>query len=342
MLRLTSWALNLIYAALLCAAAPWILWSAFRHGKYRRGTAAKLLGRAPRRDRSAPCLWFHAVSVGEVNLLATVIEEWQHRHPEWEIVISTTTDAAQALAAKKYPQFRVFYAPLDFSWAVANALRRIRPTVLVLAELEVHFAEHFRFGRLGDRSFRGYRRLRLAMAVVLRRLQLVAAQDEASATRFRQLGASGSCLHVTGSIKFDGAATDSKHPRVLALRRLLRLPATATIWIVGSTQAPEEAAVIDIFRQLQDRYPHLHLLIVPRHPHRFNEVADLLAAARKLSNRPLATTARTARAVATFLMRRGPSSECGSSTAWASCGHGGEWPISPRSAVALAIAAVKT
>ena len=289
MLRLVSWILNSVYAALLCVAAPWLLWVAIRHGKYRAGWAEKLLGRAPWRRGSERCLWFHAVSVGEVNLLATVIDEWRRRHPDWQIVISTTTTAAHDVATRKYAEFTVFYAPLDFSWAVSAAINRIRPTLLVLAELElwpnlILAADHSGAsvavinGRLGAKSFQGYRRLGPARAAVLRKLRLIAAQDETSATRFRELGAPATRVSITGSLKFDGAQTDRQHPQVRSFRQLLKLPPSAAVWIVGSTQAPEEDAAIEIFRRLHDRHSDLYLLIVPRHPQRFDQVAELLAA----------------------------------------------------------------
>lgn len=91
MARLASWALNVAYLATLLLAAPLILWAAWRHGKHREGFAEKLLGQAPRRRGEQSCVWLHAVSVGEVNLLATTIGEIARQRPDWEIVVSTTT-----------------------------------------------------------------------------------------------------------------------------------------------------------------------------------------------------------------------------------------------------------
>ena len=137
MSRLAGWALNCLYAALVIAASPWIVWSAVRHGKHREGFRAKFLGLVPRRTGSRPCVWLHAVSVGEVNLLATTIAEFTAQRPDWEIVVSTTTKTGYDLACKKYADYSVFYCPLDFTWATAAAMRRVRPSLLVLAELEL-------------------------------------------------------------------------------------------------------------------------------------------------------------------------------------------------------------
>ena len=129
--------LNLIYVLLIVISLPWLLWQSMRKGKYREGYAAKFLGLVPPRTSTKTCLWLHAVSVGEVNLLAPLLKMIEQQRPEWECVISTTTATGMALAKKKYPRQTVFYCPLDFSWAVKTAMRRVRPDVLVLAELEL-------------------------------------------------------------------------------------------------------------------------------------------------------------------------------------------------------------
>ena len=171
-----------------------------RKGKYREGFAEKLLGLVPRRESDRPCLWFHAVSVGEVNLLGPLLAELARERPEWECVVSTTTMTGFALARKKYAGRSVFYCPLDFSWAVRRALARIRPSLLVLAELElwpnlIHLARKSGAkvavvnGRLSPRSFRGYNRFRRLVAPLTAELDLIAAQNDEYAERFLALGA---------------------------------------------------------------------------------------------------------------------------------------------------------
>lgn len=287
MSRLAGWVLNLVYAGLILVASPWIIWSAIRHGKYRDGFAAKLLGHVPARRGERPCVWLHAVSVGEVNLLATTIAELVRVRPEWEIVVSTTTKTGYELARKKYADRTVFYCPLDFTWAVRAAMRRVRPTLLVLAELELwpNLIAAARQqgakvaiinGRLSDKSFRNYRRVRPLAARVLRQLDLVAAQDEQTADRFRALGAVRATVHTTGSLKFDGAQTDRNNPRTIELRRLAGFSDEHIVLLAGSTQAPEEEFVISAFQRLASSLPELRLILVPRHQERFEEVAALL------------------------------------------------------------------
>jgi 3-deoxy-D-manno-octulosonic-acid transferase len=283
--------LDLIYLFLLVLSLPWLLWQAVRKGKYREGYAAKFLGDVPERpvvaENKKPCVWLHAVSVGEVNLLAPLLKRIEQERPGWQCVISTTTMTGMALAKKKYPKNTVFYCPLDFTWAVKNAVRRIRPDVLVLAELELwpnliraarrHGARVAVInGRLGARSFRGYRRIRFFIARLLRQIDLIAVQDETYAERFRALGARPESVHVTGSMKYDGAPTDRRNAATQRLAALAGFLPDDVVLLAGSTQEPEEAMAIDTFRRLSERWPELRLIVVPRHPDRFEAVAKLL------------------------------------------------------------------
>ncbi len=289
MARISSWLLNCVYFTVLILCAPLILWVAVRTGKYREGYWQKLFGLVPKREGDATCVWIHAVSVGEVNLLSTTLREARAAHPDWEIVISTTSRTGYELACKKYAELTVFYCPLDFSWAVRTAMRRVRPTMLVLAELELWpnliRAAHERGakvaiinGRLSDKSFPRYRRIRWLVAGVLQQIDLIAAQNEETASRFCELGAPRERVHVTGSLKYDGAQTDRQNPRTIALRELAGVADGDSVFLAGSTQEPEEEIAVDIYRRLVAKYPKLRLILVPRHPERFDAVAKLLDA----------------------------------------------------------------
>jgi 3-deoxy-D-manno-octulosonic-acid transferase len=279
--------LNLVYFVLALAASPWLAYQAVTKGKYREGFAEKLLGLVPQRDGRRPGVWLHAVSVGEVNLLAPLVAELERRLPEWECVISTTTMTGYALARKKYAGRLVFYAPLDFSWAVRAALRRIRPDLLVLAELELWpnllraardsgAAVAVVNGRLSQRSFRGYQRLGKLMARLLENIDLIAVQNEEYAERFRLLGARPERVHVTGSVKFDGAETNRDNAATRRLARLAGFPPDDIVFLAGSTQQGEEAAALAGYRQLVTTHARLRLVLVPRHPDRFAAVTRLL------------------------------------------------------------------
>lgn len=281
--------LNAVYLLGILLALPWIVWQAATKGKYRAGFASRLLGRVPIRSGERPCVWLHAVSVGEVNLLAPLLAELERRHPGVECVVSATTKAGYDLARRKYAPRKVFYCPLDFSWAVRAAVARIRPDVLLLAELEL-WPNLIRAaarrgarvavvnGRLSERSYGGYRRLAPLWRRVLRDVDLVAAQAEQYAERFRRLGAAAERVRVTGSIKFDGARTDRGNADTRRLSALAGIREDEIVWLAGSTQAPEEQIVLAAYARLRAEFPRLRLVLVPRHPERFDAVARLLAA----------------------------------------------------------------
>jgi 3-deoxy-D-manno-octulosonic-acid transferase len=279
--------LNIVYLTMIAVSSPLIIWQSWRTGKYRDGFREKLLGWVPRRDGNATCVWVHAVSVGEVNLVAILLRELRAAHSDWQFVVSTTSRTGYELARKKYADLSVFYCPLDFSWAARIAMRRIRPTILVLAELELwpnliraakdHGARvAIVNGRMSDHSFPGYRRIRPFVAAVLRQIDVIAAQSDESATRFRALGAPADRVVVTGSLKYDGAQTDRNNPRTRSLCQLAGIEEDDLVFLAGSTQEPEEQYALDIFRRLAPQHPRLRLILVPRHPERFDAVAKLL------------------------------------------------------------------
>ena len=279
--------LNLIYLATILIASPYLLYAAIRYGKYRHGWRQKLLGSVPIRAGKNKCIWLHAVSVGEVNLLAPLIARWEALHSDWEIVISTTTITGYALARKRYAPRTVFYCPLDFTWSVRRAMKRIRPDLLVLAELElwpnlVHAAKRSGAkvaiinGRLSDKSLRGYRRIKTVTRRMLAEMDLIATQNDEYAERFRELGARPASLVVTGSIKFDGALTDRRNPVTERLVALAGIKDSDVVFLAGSTQSPEESLALDAFLRLVTQHPNLRLILVPRHAERFEAVANML------------------------------------------------------------------
>lgn len=283
-----AYLLNVLYVVLAVLASPWLLAGALQKGKYRDGWSQKLFGLVPRRESEVPCVWIHAVSLGEVSLIASLISEVQRRYPHWDVVISTTTLTGYTLAKTRYAEMQVFYCPLDFTWAVHNAMQRIRPTILMLAELELWpnlIREARRTGtkvaiingRLSDRSFRGYRRFSGWIRGVLEQVDLVAAQNQQYAERFLALGARPDAVHVTGSLKFDGAQTDRGNVATMRLRQLAGFQDSDIVFLAGSTQEPEERLAIEAFRHLAPEHPELRLILVPRHPDRFAEMASLLA-----------------------------------------------------------------
>ncbi len=285
------WLFNAVYIALLSLLSPVIALRVVRHGRYRKGISEKLLGNIKLEHDGRPVVWFHAVSVGEVIQLQKVVEEFREQSADrFLIVVSTSTDTGWELAQKRFPGCQVTWFPLDFSWSVSNAIRRIRPVQVVLMELELwpNFlaeCQHLSIpvsvinARMSERSHRGYMRIRFLLQSIFSRLSLVAAQSDTYANRLHSLGVPREQIRVTGSIKFDGLETSRANVKTVALRELFDLKPDDVVFMAGSTQDPEEQLALRTWLQLIRKQPNLRLILVPRHRERFDEVAGLVKAA---------------------------------------------------------------
>ncbi|MCE9566191.1 MAG: 3-deoxy-D-manno-octulosonic acid transferase [Planctomycetes bacterium] len=287
--------LDLAYLLVLAVLSPWLVWRSVVTGRYRRELAAKLLGRVSVRNPQAkPVAWFHAVSVGEVNLLGTLIPAFRKRHPEYLVVISSTTDTGLAEARRRFADLCVIAFPFDFSWAVGATFDAVKPSLVVLTESELwpNFLTAAKQrnvsvivvnARMSPRSFARLRRFAgFARRMLFSKITRFAVQEDEYAVRFRQLGLPQSKLIVTGSIKYDGASKSRETLETQRLRQTLGLAAVPAglpaILLAGSTHAPEESLILAAFARLRERFPELRLILVPRHPDRFDEVAQLVHA----------------------------------------------------------------
>ena len=234
-------------------------------------------------------VWLHAVSVGEVQVLRTLIEIFEVERPDLRLVISVTTDSGMDLALKLFSKHHLFFTPFDFSWSVRRALRVMHPELIVLVELELWpnwllSAERAGCpvavinGRLSERSFKGYSRIPYLVRMCMQSIDWVGAQSESVATRFEKLGVLSNRLTITGNVKFDGATGDRSTPEVILRKELLSLTTEHTVFLAGSTQSPEESLVLSTFLELAHRFPNLKLILVPRHVERFSEVAKAIEA----------------------------------------------------------------
>lgn len=280
--------IDLLYVLAGLAFSHIVIYRMLRHRRYRRGWAQRF-GKITRKHPQKKCIWLHAVSVGEVNAAKTLLTELENRFSDFEIIISTTTDTgfarAQALFGSKWT---VFHFPFDFSWTVARALRRLNPTICLLMELEVwpNFVRtaHRRGiptvvvnGRISDKSFSQYRRIRRLTRTFFGKLHLVLAQTAEYADRFRELGCPADRVIVTSSLKYDTAQITDSMEGADALAAQLDL-AGRRLWVAGGTGNDEERIILEAYQALvqDERLADVRLAVVPRKPERFEEVAQLI------------------------------------------------------------------
>ncbi|WP_442509950.1 3-deoxy-D-manno-octulosonic acid transferase [Novipirellula sp. SH528] len=283
---------NLLYATALLLLSPVVLYRMLRHGRYRRGVSEKLWGisklHAESLTTGKPAIWLHAVSVGEVNLISGLIKRLEATHPEHQIVVSTSTDTGYDLAVKQYGAERVFFCPLDFTWAVNRTLRNLAPEMLVLAELElwpnlIRIATNqgcpvmVANARLSQRSAAGYQRFAFLTQSTFARLAWVGAQNEQAAQRFVACGTAADRIEMTGSIKFDNAPSSRETVDVHSRSQWAGVDPWNRVWVVGSTQPGEETMAIKIYKSLVSEHPELRMVLVPRHVERFDAVANLVS-----------------------------------------------------------------
>jgi 3-deoxy-D-manno-octulosonic-acid transferase len=280
--------LDFIYLLAGVAYSPKIVYRAVRHKRYRTGWAQRL-GKISRTNPRKKCIWLHAVSVGEVNAAKTIIAELAKRFSDHEIVISTTTDTGFARASNLFGgSYQVFYFPFDFTWVIRRAFTNIQPAMCLLLELEVwpNFIDiaHRQGvpvivvnGRISEKSFSGYRKIKPFAKKIFSKINLILAQTEEYAQRFRQIGALSDKVIVTGSLKYDTAEITDKVNGSDILAEKLNL-GNEHLWVAGGTGNDEEKMVLDVYQDLkkQDRFEDLRLVIVPRKPERFDEVAQLI------------------------------------------------------------------
>jgi len=231
-------------------------------------------------------IWIHAVSVGEVQAIEPLVRHLQKQHPELAITLTTSTPTGSERVRLLFGReiFHVYF-PYDLPWCLQRFLRRIQPCMLVMVETEIWpnllqlcdeqgIITLLANGRLSERSARGYARLGGFSRRVFGLIRAVAAQSSADAERFVQLGVPRERVRVTGSIKFDMKIPASVQEQAQVVKRLLG--EDRPVWIAASTHEGEEEQVLAAHARILEKIPSALLLLVPRHPERFDRVAALI------------------------------------------------------------------
>ncbi len=287
-----GWLLNLLYVIALVLSSPLWLTRMFRHGRYRRDLGQRF-GRVPVRYGLQPTIWVYGVSVGEVNAAKPLVTAIHAQLPDFRVVVSSLTDTGMTAAQKSFaPDHMVFRFPADFTFAVKEALDRIRPTMVILMEGDVwpNFTRICRRrgipvvvvnGRIGPKK--GYPRYKLVKPLakwLFNNLTAIGVQHETYAEMFKSLGVEPEKLIPTGMLKFDSAELSSAVKGQEALSEAMGLSEQDRLITAGGTGVGEEAIVLDAFKRLLATNPpqkeRLFLAVVPRKPERFNEVARLI------------------------------------------------------------------
>jgi len=281
--------LDVAYASGLVLSSPMWLYRMIRHGRYREDISQRL-GASPIRYGLQPIIWIHAVSLGEVNAARTLVEELHGVLSDYRVVISSTTDTGMAAARRLFsPDHLTFRWPMDFTWAVARSLNRLRPDLVVLMEGEVwpNFLAACSRRNIpvvvinarmsADRGYPRYRMLGSLSGRLFNRLSAIGVQDEAYAERYLSLGVRKDKVHLTGMMKFDTAQVADRTDAQEALAAAVGLREGDRLIVGGGTGPGEEKILLEVFADLRGRHPAARLAIVPRKPERFDEVARLIA-----------------------------------------------------------------
>ena len=297
------WLFNWAYLWLAGLIWPWFLFKALTTGKYRAGLMQRL-GRLSPRNSEKPSIWVHAVSVGELLQVRPLLALLKERYPDHDVVVTYTTKTAAEIAHRELTDYYHCYSPIDLSWVVAKFFRVLNPKLLILVELELwpNWLMHamrtgvpvlLANGRISQKSFANYRRFKWLLRPAYEAISIWAMQDETYAERARELasrpigspgGAGGSdasmpivpagSVEVAGNLKYDSLNGEPDAAKTAHFRKLFNLADDDRVLVCGSTHPGEHELLVELLPRLGCR-----VVIVPRHPERYQAVRDLLTKA---------------------------------------------------------------
>lgn len=279
--------MRLLYTILFWLALPIILLRTLWRAKFSRTYSyqfAERFGFCSQRLNN--CIWVHAVSLGETIAAIPLIQALKKTYPNDTILITNTTATGKARTLAVFgDSVQQTYFPYDLPSIMKRFLNRINPRVLIVMETELWpnlFAECRRRkipivvanARLSEKSAKGYQKVASLTAEMLQAVSALAVQAEPDGKRFLQLGLPPERMQITGSLKFDLNLPDNLIERGAELRQTLST--SRPIWIAASTHPGEDEIILAAHRLLQKQFPTALLILVPRHPERFDSVANLI------------------------------------------------------------------
>jgi len=267
---------------LLVFLIPYFLFQALRHGKYITALRQRL-GAIPQVD-GKPVIWLHCVSVGETQAARPLAQRLKQEFPHHALVVSTITLTGQTLAREVFHERAesIFYFPFDWRWSVRRALKAINPAAVLIMETELwpNFLRECKArripvalvnGRISPQSYEGYRLIKFFLRRVLSCLSIAVMQSQTDAERLQSLGMARERLFTAGNLKFDAEVAGESEE----LKQRFGLKTATPLVLGASTHAPEEEMMLESIKQLRTKQP-VRLILAPRRPERFNEVAALI------------------------------------------------------------------
>ncbi len=230
---------------------------------------------------------FHAVSVGETNAIKDLVKQYRQLHPDETIIVTTTTRTGQEIAQKSFKDIvnKVTYFPYDFFFSVLSFLKVFNPEKIIIAETEIWpcFITLSKLsgvkvytvnGRISPHSFDGYKKIKLFLSPILNRYEKIFMQSKSDAERITGIGAKENKVEVMGNLKFDITQNLSSED-ILKYKNELKT-GKYRLFIAASTHKGEDEIVLASFKELKNKYADAKMLLVPRHPQRYDEVCNLL------------------------------------------------------------------
>lgn len=232
-------------------------------------------------------IWVHAVSVGEVNAVESLVKELRQKYHSKNIVLSTVTRTGQEVARKKLGEYtdKIIYFPYDFWLSIVLAIKAVRPNMVIIAETEIwpNFSNELKNrkipllivnGRISPKSYEGYKSYSFFFKRILRNYSAILMQSETDKERIIDIGANPAITEVMGNLKFNMTNILNKE-EIKELTDSLKLD-QQKVFVAGSTHAGEDEIVIDLYEHLKDENPDLKMVIAPRHPERYTQVLELI------------------------------------------------------------------
>lgn len=270
------------------AALPKMLYMLIVHKKYRK-SLFKRFGRGfPAIEKDRLLIWIHCVSVGETKAIAQLAKRFKAEMNNPIILISSISETGHAEALRSIPfaEYHV-YLPFDFRWLIFPIVNKVAPDLVVLCESDFWFnfmkaakQSGARIalvnGKISERSLQRHLKFPFFKQALFSLLDLFCVQNQHYKQRFEQLGIPQEKIFVTGNMKFDDPHPKLSQEQLDSWKKQLGIEEQDQVLVVGSSHDPEEKLVIDLFQDLEKRFSKLKVVLVPRHPERFNEVEGLL------------------------------------------------------------------